>query len=94
MRHSLYAAIATAALASLTLAACATPGGDPQGGLFGSCADGVHAYYCPVYGGTVQVGSLNGGIANFRGLPYRDLPDGRRFFVYGTWLPDFRTTVE
>ena len=93
MRPSLYGAIIIAAFASVALAGCASTTPDRPGGLFGSCDDGNHAYYCPVYGGTVVIGSMNGATTSFRGLPYRVLPDGRRYWVYGAWLPDSRETI-
>ena len=93
MRQSLYGVIAIAAVDSVALAGCASTTPDPPGGLFGSCDDGVHPYYCPVYGGSVVISSTNGGTASFRGLPYRVVSDGRRYWVYGAWLPDFRQTV-
>ena len=93
MRPSLYGAIILAAFASVALAGCASTNPDPPGGLFGSCDDGIHPYYCPVYNGTVVVGSGNGGFASFRGLPYRTVSDGRRYWAYGAWLPDLRETI-
>ena len=93
MRQSLCGAIISAAFASVALAACASATADPPGGAFGTCDDGIHPYYCPVYAGTVVVGSGNGGFASFRGLPYRTVSDGRRYWVYGAWLPDFRETI-